>query len=250
MRRDRAEELGELAPGSPKELFPTPPPVTPRVEPGLTPSLSSDVTRAAFLIALVGLLTFAGTSSDAAKLIHGDNESAPTVALSQPHEPKTTLVITGTTQPREVWVDGERIWVTLPAQLELHPGPHQVTFHGAESKVAHIVHLVRNESTHLRFDEAPAPPDTDDRVGRLTILSRPTALVYLNEEKLGRTPIPPLDLAPGTYQLMFYKPGHARAYADVTVRAGEEVHVEEALGRLRSPTDFGSGAYGANPSLR
>jgi hypothetical protein len=62
----------------------------------------------------------------------------------------------------------------------------------------------------------PAPA-----MGRLTARSTPYSDVFLNGKKLGETPFADLEIAPGTYTLVFKNPDRPPVTRKVTITAGK-----------------------------
>ena len=84
-------------------------------------------------------------------------------------------------------------------------------FGAFEQKIA----ISRGETTRVNVDMKQPP-------GAVKITSNPPgALVFLDGERKGETPLTLPDMAPGSYQLELSLPGYSMAALPVTVRSGE-----------------------------
>lgn len=207
-------ELDETVPASPRALRePEPPARRPRRRGAWIGAGALAAVAAAALVILP-------SSSDRPAA------PAPAIAPADAAPARAALTIESEPPGAQVWVDGALAASPAPVTLELEAGAHAVELRldGHRPWRDEAVELAPGERLRLPVTLAPER-------ATLIVRSRPEgATVTLDGERLGVTPLGPLEVAPGHGRaLRIEKDGYRPARASLDLADGDRRSVERAL---------------------
>ncbi|MCB9643547.1 MAG: serine/threonine protein kinase [Myxococcales bacterium] len=121
----------------------------------------------------------------------------------------------GASPKSKVYLDGSYIGMTPIYNHEVEPGAHQIEFRTSRFAASHKMKVDVNPSKRRLFHRF--------QTGQLWVLTRPPAVVFLNNTKLGRSNRPPYSVPAGTYVLrLVTDEGQSVIERGVVVRAGKK----------------------------
>ena len=202
------------------------------------------------LVLGVSVLTFLSRSqSTLAATVDAGLTTARTVDASVEARPPMVVAASldaGPILPGKLWVkaniaakvtiDGVPAGKTDLGPVELKPGPHTVLAEAAGQEKSNEIFVNAGDEKRIEFAfkvpaavaKSPAGPVVTAKTGKLRIKVTPWAEVFVDGESHGTTPIKPLDLEPGSHQVLLVNGGKKKS-RDVYITAGQEAEVKEAF---------------------
>jgi len=167
--------------------------------------------------------------SDASAMVPADDARPPTVPVDAPGE-LTVLEVRTKPAGGTVRVGGESR--ADPAKFALLPGAYTIVaqLEGYQDEKRAVL-LTRGTDLvqEIAFTRKVSTTRPAPAVGMLTVRTTPYSVVFHNGKRLGETPFADLELAAGSYTLVFRNPARETVTRKVTITAGKTTKLSFTL---------------------